>query len=226
MAPPLMPMREEFGTGPGILRFGFDMVAPEMMPRAWFISGDDTMLVQLQSDRLLLNWRKGEQGAEYPHFAQVTAEFQRVYRDFEAFVKTFGLGNILPSQCEMTYVSHLYPEEPEGELPHPARFFRLWSDSQGPEFPLPLDDLSFNARYLLRREDGQPFGRLSAGLSTLPTPNGSGRMFQIDLTARGEPAYGGLEGVVHFHEMAHEQLVQCFTGITRPEAHQIWERSQ
>jgi|ERR1700730_1115159 uncharacterized protein (TIGR04255 family) len=57
MQSPVLPVFETFGTGglPGP-QFAF---THGMQPRMWFLSDDDNFLIQLQSDRLLVNWRSG-----------------------------------------------------------------------------------------------------------------------------------------------------------------------
>jgi len=43
--------------------------------RWWFLSGDDSRLIQLQQDRLLLNWRRTAQDSVYPRFHSLLPEF-------------------------------------------------------------------------------------------------------------------------------------------------------
>jgi len=223
--PPLPPVQETFDAAtPALLQFGFAFQSE--LPRAWFWSQDDAMLIQLQQDRLLLNWRRGAAGAEYPHFEAVSAEFQRVYDVFETFIADQKLGTIEPNQCEMSYVNHLDQAALGSNRPAPATLLRLWKDSLGPEWEVPLEDLAFTARYVLRGDEGRPVGRLTATVATLFLPGSREHLLQLDLTARGFPGSAGLPGVLAFHQMAHEQLVRCFAAMTEPAAHKKWERWQ
>ncbi|MGH7072506.1 MAG: TIGR04255 family protein [Acetobacteraceae bacterium] len=225
--PPLPPILEDVDSARPpptftVMFAGID----NLLPRAWFISNDDTMLIQLQSDRLLLNWRQRSGEAQYPHFESVAQEFRRVYSELEEFAGRHELGAIEPNQCEMTYINHIARYEIGAQMPPLGGTLRLWGDSVGPEWDVPLDDLSFNARYPLRRKDGQPIGRLSVTLSTLLMPRSEKRLLQLELTARGAPDPGGWNAVSAFHAMAHERIVNCFSGITTDSAHEEWERSQ
>ncbi len=222
---PLPPVREIFEPT-GAARMQLSFATQEELPRAWFVSADDTMLIQVQRERLLINWRKGAGDAEYPHFETVSAEFQRIYADFAAFADEQGLGAIEPDQCEMTYINHLHPPAPRSTSPAPSTLLRVWTGSVGPEWPTPLEDLSFTARYLMTGGDKQPYGRLFAAVSTLVSPRGSEQVLQLEITARGSPRAPGLPGVLDFHAKAHEQIVTCFTGITTETAHDAWERWQ
>ena len=207
MAPPLEPIRETFFGEPPLMPFMpfFPIVD---LPRVWF-SSEDGLLVQLQADRLHLNWRSSGSGG-YPHFEEVSAEFSRCYSEFEEFAAAVGLGPIQIEQAEISYVNHI-PCDADGRLPSPRSMFRVWRDDQGgPEWDVPVDDLSFCARYALHSQSGGRIGRLSATLQTLVEP----RVLQLDLTARGQISKQSLQGIVEFHELAHASLARSFAALT------------
>jgi uncharacterized protein (TIGR04255 family) len=220
---PLPPTREVMGGDPEPMQFALQFVQTDTLPRTWFVSNDDTMLIQLQSDRLLLNWRRGSGEIEYPHFEKVSSEFRRIFGELQSFAAQFKLGAIEPNQCEMTYINHLLPRQ-SGAAALPTDVFRIWTGAVGPEWDLPLDALAFNARYVLHRYN-EACGRLSVSLSSVVGP-GHDRAMQLDLTARGTPETPSVEGVLAFHDMAHENIVRCFAGITTEAAHQQWDRWQ
>jgi uncharacterized protein (TIGR04255 family) len=222
---PLSPVRETFDVAVP-LQLRLALMAQDELPRAWFVSQDDAMVIQLQSDRFLLNWRRGAQGAEYPHFEVVTSEFRRAYAELEAFVAENELGEIEPNQCEMTYINHLESIVPGSDRPDPASLLRLWAGKAGPEWNLAQEDIAFTVRYRLRDKAGQLVGRVIATLTPLVALAREERILQLEITARGTPAGTGLPAVIAFHEMAHEHIVRCFTGITTKAAHKIWERWQ
>lgn len=208
------------------MQFALQFAQADTLPRTWFVSTDDTMLIQLQPDRLLLNWRRGAGAADYPHFETVAAEFRRIFNELEGFAAQFALGRIEPNQCEMTYINHLLPRRAGEQVSPPSHLFRVWTEAVGPEWELPLADLAFNARYVLYRS-GEACGRLSVSLAPVfVLPERHDRALQLDLTARGTPETPTVEGVSAFHDMAHEHIVRCFTGITTEAAHQQWDRWQ
>jgi uncharacterized protein (TIGR04255 family) len=51
--------------------------------RTWFISTDDSQVLQLQSDRFYLNWRK--RGGSYPRFSQAGGLLERAQSEFHQF---------------------------------------------------------------------------------------------------------------------------------------------
>ncbi len=52
-------------------------------PRTWFISGDDSLVLQVQQDRLYVNWRA--RGGAYPRFSSRDGMRARTMREFELF---------------------------------------------------------------------------------------------------------------------------------------------
>jgi uncharacterized protein (TIGR04255 family) len=83
-----------------------NMNAPDM-PRVWFVSADDTCLIQLQPDRFLFNWREGPNRTPYPRYKTVIKKFRTLYNAFEKFVSQHKLGSIVPQQCELSYVNYI-----------------------------------------------------------------------------------------------------------------------
>jgi uncharacterized protein (TIGR04255 family) len=183
------------------------------------------MLIQLQNDRLLLNWRRGPRSVEYPHFERVSGEFRRIFTALEAFADEQGLGPVQPNQCEMTYINHLNVAGTEIGPADPSAFLKMWHLKES-DWPEPLEDLAFNMRFLMHNESGEPVGRLTATLGTVLAMPPDKKILQLDLTVRGVFAGEGLQSIVSFHEAAHRKIVRCFAAITTETAHQKWERYQ
>jgi uncharacterized protein (TIGR04255 family) len=75
---------------------------PYPMPRFWLIAEDDVMLLQIQKNAFLLNWRKREK--EYPHFDKAKALFDRYLNAFQVFLKAeLGLDQPSIQVVELTY---------------------------------------------------------------------------------------------------------------------------
>jgi len=224
MQPPVPPVFETFGTsGPPGPQFAFTY-GIGMQPRMWFLSDDDDFLIQLQSDRLLVNWRGGGQGAPYPHFDAVQAVFTKALDELE-FVAHDEKISINVNQCEVVYINPVLTAITGVPLSEPQRIFRVCSAERGPEWQEPLEQISCNVRYQLKDQTGTPYGRLTVTLASGAAADQS-PAFQLELTARGFPQGTGRDGIAAFHKQGHRAIVQCFAAITTPEMHKLWERYQ
>jgi uncharacterized protein (TIGR04255 family) len=232
--PPVPPAFEIFGAASitPIVSFGVQMPGG-FQPRMWFLSLDENSLIQLQSDRLIFNWRGGLRGNPYPHFDAVYEGFVKAFDELEALAEGESIGDIVVNQCEVVYVNALPIAKTGIPLSEPEKIFNVWADGRGAEWRQPLEDLSFTARYQLNDEQGNAFGRLTVALSSssstpillgLPPQTAAG--FQLELTARGKPLGPGREGVTAFHDHGHQAIVRCFAAITTSKMHELWERYQ
>jgi len=199
------------------------MTRPEL-PRTWFISADDSVLIQLQADRLLLNWRRGATNAEYPHFETVSGRFRAIYQQFEAFVADAELGTIQPEFCEMTYVNQFRPKDADGGLPNVRDILRLWPEPFGQEWNVRADAVRFQADYRMLPVNGESPGRLTASLNVANMQSIPSQVLQFELAARGRPLGDGFNGVIAFHERARENIVRYFAAVTTETAQNEWHR--
>ncbi len=223
--PPIPPSFETFGAIP-LITFGIQVQTAGPQTRMWFLSEDENSLIQLQSDRLLFNWRAGLRGGSYPHFDAVYSEFVRAFDELEVLATDEKIKGIEVNQCEVHYVNPLPIANTRTPLSAPEKIFSFWSDSFGPEWKEPLEDLSFTLRYRLNDEAGAPFGRLTVGVSSSGLVPHIAPGLQLEITARGLPRGNGREGVAAFHDHGHRAIVRCFAAITTPEMHKLWERYQ
>ena len=73
------------------------------MPRYWFVSKDEAILIQVQKDAFLLNWRRRD--SEYPHFESLKLNYEKYYRIFEVFLKDcIGGTSPIINGRELTYI--------------------------------------------------------------------------------------------------------------------------
>lgn len=78
--------------------------------RVQFIHQSDDRVVQLQPTRLLINWRKRNQG--YPRFQERLVDFQVLWANWSRFCEESAIGDLRPNQWEISYYNHV----PRGEL--------------------------------------------------------------------------------------------------------------
>lgn len=77
--------------------------APDL--RLWFVSDSDGRLIQVQKDRVILNWRWSPQSGTYPRYEPLRDEFVKRLSEFEQFLKSTTAGPIEPVATEVTYIN-------------------------------------------------------------------------------------------------------------------------
>jgi uncharacterized protein (TIGR04255 family) len=222
--PPITAAFETFAPSPTV--FGIPVPAMGLQPRMWFLSESENSLIQLQSDRLLFNWRGGLQGVPYPHFEAVQQEFAKAFDILEKLSEEQQIDGIVVNQCEVLYVNPLPTANTGVAVSEPERIFRFFSNQRGKEWDEPQEDLSFTLRYRLKDAAEKPFGRLTAAAVSSSAAPQIAPGFQLEMVARGVPQGTGREGIAAFHDHGHRAIVRCFAAITTPEMHTLWERYQ
>lgn len=188
-----------------------DQTSGAWLPRIWFISEDDSRLVQLQQDRLYVNWRQMPNGGPYKRFPGVKSEFDRIWGLFEQYlVRTTGQ-KLSPTRLELTYINII----PQGEgWQHVAGFGNVLRDFQwgrGDRFlPEP------------QRYAGQFEFSVAQDLSLL-IKVGSGKrvsdqkeVLRLELAAYGTPESRSRDDWI---QAAREVIVKGFKDITTPTMH-------
>lgn len=220
--PPLPPMQEDLAhpPEPGGPQVQFFQGPPAT--RYWFISADGTLLIQVQSDRFILNWRQTEARSEYPRYANLRPAFERHFANFLTHLSGSGDASAL-SFCEVTYINHVeaggaVPPGTHGPLSHVMR--ALDPEPVSTSLP-PIEDTQLQQRFLINDESGEPCGRLY--LSAVPAfrPD-STPIYVVSLVARGRPTPQTPDGVVPFFDMGRDLIVRGFKESTTPRMHKRW----
>jgi uncharacterized protein (TIGR04255 family) len=145
--------------------------------------------------------------------------FQEDFDTFCRLVDSHQWGPLEPNQCEATYVNII----PVGhsDLGQVLTVFRdRYSDSylEKPE------EAAITMQYVLKGDDGQPFGRLYIAASPVSRVPDDQPAIRLTLTARGKPQGNGIDGVFGFLDRGHEAIVRGFASITTEEMHKTWRR--
>lgn len=227
-------VEEHAPLDPGIERFGVrapkkggvrvQMMPKPPVPRCWFLNEAGTELIQVQQDRFLHNWRKVGQGENYPRYERVRDRFKHELTVFDSFVRREKLGELVATQCEITYVNHIVAGrgwETHGQLGEVLRLFvPKYSEAFLPE----PEDAHMAVRYVIPGADGQPLGRLHVTMEPVYRREDDQPMFLLNLTARGRTEEEGLDGVLAFLDVGREWVVRGFAAVTTPQMHKIWGR--
>lgn len=191
------------------------------LPRLQFHSESGDALVQMQTDRFIFNWKRVDAQAPYPRFPNVLQQFQELFARFTEFCAVEKIGEIQPTQLEVTYVNHI----PVGVG---------WESFAEVGRVLPDVAWRTDARYLpsaagftWRTRFNMDGGALHVtAQSATRTTEPAGQLLRLDLTARGSCAGKSLDDVWVLFAKANEWIVKGFIDVTSPEMQQtIWRRT-
>lgn len=178
-------------------------------PRSWFISSQGDHLVQLQSDRLVFNWR-GE-GERYPRYDSLRPRFDAVWGQWCEFLEEAQLGRAVPEQIELAYVNQIQ-----------AR--RVGDVLAGVDLPALHAAGTVQQEHFLTSQ-GMPERDDGASVLNVEAANLQGidrETVVLNLTYRADVADG--TSMSALFDEARESIVVSFANITRSEWHETWGR--
>src|SRR5713226_1148327 len=184
----------------------FDDAPP--LPRVWFLNDSENELVQVQRDRLIVNWRQGAGSAEpYPRYKNIIERFRSALGTFTAFTASEKLGIITPDQCELTYVNHIVPGQGWSNHGEIDSVVTVWQNSYSDDYLGRPEDGAFRARYRMKDDTGTAIGRLNVVFQPGYRKSDGAPIFILNLTGRGAPSPPDLEGVFRLFDREHEWIV-------------------
>ena len=218
--PPLDTAEEQFGPVQ-THTITVQLIGPQPVPRHWFVSRDGTRVVQVQSDRFILNWRRMQPEEPYPRYEALRQEFQQHFRQYTEFLTERKLGTATVRHAEVNYVNQI--QLAPGDKPDAlSDVIRTWQPNYGPEatFLNPVEDVRLVERHVITDSRG-PFARLYISAE----PAASGRLL-LNLTMRGRPNGTGHVAAIAFFDMARDRIVRAFTATTTDVMHSVWRRTK
>lgn len=188
--------------------------------RTWLIAEAGDYLIQVQNTRFIQNWRRRE--ATYEHFEEIWDLFESHYGTFKELLTNEGLAAPHVQQVELTYINWI------DDLA-PSKFLKPTTQSELSAYGKSLEpeDLGLNARY--RLDDGtgaveRLYVQCQAAVRA-NDPSVSG--YQFALVHRAANAAGLVDDQIRSYAYAGRAIiVNAFTDLTTPLAHEHWGRIQ
>jgi uncharacterized protein (TIGR04255 family) len=182
------------------------------LPRVWYINADDSSLVQLQQDRLHVNWRRTDADAPYPRFPAIRDEFYRVWALFQNFLRRETGSVPQPTRMELQYTNVI----PQGEgwqtpadLGDVLRDFK-WQ-SGGRYLPNPR---RFAGNFEFELEDGSSLvAKIAMGLRVADQKE----VVSLELVVSAAIVEGF--DMPAWVERSHEAIVRAFKDLTSEKMH-------
>jgi uncharacterized protein (TIGR04255 family) len=197
-------------------------------PRLWLQNDAGDRVVQIQHDRLVVNWRKSDTNGDYPRYDTVREQLEDAWRQLVTICTThLELDEPAPSLCEIQYVNHMTSDYGWASPNDTARLMVPWRGLETTDFfdANHLSQFSVHCHFPQDREGWLTIDCWTSH-SSLNDPDDNSPLMSLKLTARGEAESTDLSSALEFFDVAHRWIVQGFTRITTPEAHKIWKRLQ
>jgi uncharacterized protein (TIGR04255 family) len=182
---------------------------PYPMPRFWLVSNDETLVIQVQKNAFIFNWRK--RSGDYPHFENVKAKFDEYFNLFSYFIKCeFAIDPINVKICELTY-SNVINQDRNWNSIKDANI--VVNDFSMPNIRIDGSSISdFNQIYVYRIESDLS---LNVSFRSGRRTDDSGQQpLVLELRCLGPNATGGLDGANEWYARAHDVIGHCFNSIT------------
>jgi len=216
------PMEESFAPPTTRPPFEIQVIPAPTIPRLWFLSEDEALLVQVQHDLLAYNWRRRPGGQEYPRYEAIRAAIEHGLTQLDAVVREDSEAGVIPNWCEITYINHVEPQDDETEPP-PIRDVLEGVDTPPLEGFLPrLEDAQVGFRFRIPGKE-QPRGRLNFTTIAAHRNADSVPIWAITLTARVLAENGdGIDRALEALDVGHEWVVNGFRELTSGKMHERW----
>lgn len=188
-------------------------------PRVWFLDEARVGLVQIQDNWFARNWRRMPSGGDYPRFASLRSSFEQDFQAFIDYVDERELGEVKPTQCELTYINHITAPAGEEWGLHDI----LSVVARGPSsLPTP-ESARFSSQYIMS-EQGLIRGRLYVTAEQAVLRSNGEPVTVMTLTTRGEPLEKDLPSVLEFMDLGRQWIARTFMDATQPKLRTLWRQ--
>jgi uncharacterized protein (TIGR04255 family) len=221
---PLPPIGEFFGQfrgGPNFAPFGLPMVGAGV--RNWFSTPDGSYLLQLQRDRLALNWRKTTANPDYPRYPSLKKKFVELFNSFEKYLNSNGLGGCEVNIHEATYINQWVLHGDQKIADGLGDWLQLAPKNVA---KLEMETASINVQYLVKAgaemiDNSSPIGRLYVNVAPIFGSIGE-KGINLELTCRIVQFDQQSKSPFLPMDLARQNIVTTFKQITSDSAQKIW----
>lgn len=210
---PALPPTAPPTSGPqGFIQFQFSLGAPAL--RLWMLNESEDELLQVQNDRLVLNWRRtlGDDRT-YPRYDYLRGIYQDVYAEFREQVAHLNVGTFRPHTAVVSYMNRFEIQADEELKDVIAPLSQTWNllSNVTPEISMNVPVMSGDSPNALR-------GQLAAKASIDSKDRKYGYLEVLTRIGVSDPGGDVLAGL----DLAHWSCVDGFDRLTTEKMHQRW----
>lgn len=182
--------------------------------RLWFISENDSNLIQFQDDRFILNWRRRPTSEGYPRFEQILKTYEEHLNKLNDFCVS-ELGSPLElNQADLSYFN-LIPVDSYSDIGKWINFF----DSGNIE----PENINIVFNEVIYSNDGKPCARLSHEINSAISNDGKQKKaIRLSLSFKGKPSGKSIKDYLDFIAFAREKIVIRFAEVSTQIAAEKW----
>lgn len=207
---------EQFGIIPRavIPRLEFMRGAPT--PRFQISSNDQQYLLQIQKDRLILNWRKltnlsGKH--EYPRFDAISKRLHQEWGNLTNYIDQNSLGKAQINQVEFTYINHI-----DARLGKLSDIFNgVFNETHLPD-NVSFESITHKLQHTIMYE-GSKIGRLYTSIETAVRNSDNENIYVLSFIARVHP----LSQLDDTLNLLRCTINEAFRNITTEAMHKLWK---
>lgn len=184
--------------------------------RLWAMSNDESLLFQIQNDRLILNWRSTD-GTTYPRYSNLRTLFSLRWTQLVEHLEAIREPSPIATYVEATFVNQysvLNGLDATGGL----SFVHALPESM----PGSGGSLAFQLRRALVYQEPPAKGRLAVE----GTPSDDGEQLRLTITAKLQPTVdtSDLAVLLPILDRAHDAAVKAFDAATIGQQHAEWQK--
>lgn len=221
-APVLPQVPVEIRDG-GAFSINFQL-GPPAGTRTTFQTPVGERMVQIQSDRVVLNWQRTVDAPDYPGYDVLRPEMVELLQHLRATCTQVGGSEPQASQVEVHYVNPI-PRGGEGPE-HVSGLLAPWTGETSNGFLPVEEEVRLDVRYPITDSTDRFLGRLyiSAGPAVAASPGHAPRpVHLLQLFARVLPTSSDtVAAAPEALDIGHDWIVNGFAAITTQSMHTVW----
>jgi uncharacterized protein (TIGR04255 family) len=199
------------------------------LPRTWFQGDDQRLLLQLQADRLVLNWRRIALGDRYPRYETLRPQFDALLGTLSDVLRKLGRKRAPINHVEVSYNNELSTpgwDAPDAHPPLSDFLVALCRPEENADSFLPQsEDTAYRARFRMgTATEGAQAGRLVVQTDAAYRSFDVMPIYLLKLSAFMAGTLSDDEEVVAALDRGREWVVKGFLELVRPEVQEHWGR--
>lgn len=204
---------------------GVEFVPEVPLPRVFFLSGDGSRLVQLQSDRFYANWRKISDEDSYVRFESIRDVYSGLEPRYRSFLRDELSVDLKVKRYDVTY-SNFIPlsSEPSGSFELRDIFRGMeWAALAGEKTPSTPNAYHLRLEFPMRNAEGRLFVTIQSVRRKVA--DGVQEAIKLDIAAQGKPNGQDFDSELVWLDKANADIVDTFCQITTDDAQKrLWGR--